>query len=209
MSYKYDKHYKASDLGGPELLSKEQLQKAAGISVNYTQLIRNLGVSDGSPARAKLKQKMIEFGIDSSHFIVGKVLLPEEEKIKKRKISQQRFSEKMSAQRKNPVFRAKFILQDLIREDKKEKFKDTDLTLEVVQELIANPCLYCGETELMMTLDRIDNSVGHVRKNVNPSCIRCNLLRRNMPYKAWIKLAPGVRKARETGKFGKWTGALW
>jgi hypothetical protein len=55
-----------------------------------------------------------------------------------------------------------------------------------------------------MTLDRIDNTIGHVKTNVKPACIRCNLLRRNMPYAAWLMLVPAVKKARKFGLFDGW-----
>jgi hypothetical protein len=57
-----------------------------------------------------------------------------------------------------------------------------------------------------MTLDRIDNKRGHSRANVVPACIRCNYARRDMPYAAWLCLAPGLRVALEQGLFGEWTG---
>jgi hypothetical protein len=57
-----------------------------------------------------------------------------------------------------------------------------------------------------MTLDRIDNFIGHVKTNVQPACIRCNYLRRDMPYEAWLIVAEGVRQARKAGAFADWVG---
>ena len=59
-----------------------------------------------------------------------------------------------------------------------------------------------------MTLDRIDNEIGHVFANVVGSCVRCNLIRRHMPYAAWMCIVPGLRKAREEGLFQGWTGEV-
>ena len=82
-----------------------------------------------------------------------------------------------------------------------------DMTVDFVRGLIGDGCSYCGESELRMTLDRIDNAVGHVTTNVVPACIRCNYMRRDMPHSAWLVLCPSVREARESGAFGNWTGS--
>lgn len=70
-------------------------------------------------------------------------------------------------------------------------------------------CFYCGAIDIKMTLDRIDNSIGHTRVNVNPSCVRCNGVRGNMPYAAWMAIVPAIKKAREDGLFGSWVGRVF
>jgi len=82
------------------------------------------------------------------------------------------------------------------------------MTVEFIQNLISQGCIYCGETTLRMTLDRKDNDLAHVKTNVVPACIRCNYARGNMPYEAWLFLAPGMRAAREAGVFGDWVGRI-
>ena len=100
---------------------------------------------------------------------------------------------------------SRFILEDSRRSDKKKGFAN-DLTKIFIDQLIIGGCRYCGETKLRMTLDRIDNSVGHLQSNVVPACIRCNLARGAMPYLAWLHLVPYVREANERGLFGTWNG---
>jgi hypothetical protein len=99
---------------------------------------------------------------------------------------------------------ARWILIDSKASDRKAKRDGFDLTRDFVEGLIARGCMYCGETALRMTLDRIDNDKGHTKENVNPACIRCNYLRRDMPYAAWLLLCPALRQARERGAFGDW-----
>jgi hypothetical protein len=70
--------------------------------------------------------------------------------------------------------------------------------------LLSGACTYCGETELQMSLDRINNTIGHLLSNVNSCCVRCNYLRRNMPYAAWIEIVPAIRIAREKRLFESW-----
>lgn len=97
----------------------------------------------------------------------------------------------------------KFILYDSRQSDKR-KGRPNDLTKEFIAEAIAPGCSYCGETELRMTLDRIDNDGGHTKDNVVPACYRCNHTRGNMPYEAWLYLTDGMRRARLSGSFGSW-----
>jgi hypothetical protein len=117
------------------------------------------------------------------------------------------YYEKEKAERKNPKFRAKYIVKDARTTDAR-RGRSNDLTLDWVQEVISKGCNYCGETKLQMTLDRIDNDKAHTRDNVVPACVRCNFIRKTMPYSAWLLLVNGVKKAKETGAFGDWTGAI-
>lgn len=94
------------------------------------------------------------------------------------------------------------------RESDRKNGRKNDLTIEFIRSLIADPCAYCGETSLRMTLDRKDNSLGHEQSNVIQACERCNYSRRNMPFEAWMVVADAMRKARELGLFGDWTGAI-
>src|SRR6185437_15881112 len=86
--------------------------------------------------------------------------------------------------RTNPIFRPKFIVQDSRKVDKR-KGRKNDLTEQLVRELIDMGCFYCLRKSSRMTLDRIDNTIGHVSTNVLPCCWRCNSIRTNMPYEAW------------------------
>lgn len=111
--------------------------------------------------------------------------------------------EKSRAHRqKNPV---PYVLADCRKFDKRSGWV-SDLTTRFVEELLSKPCSYCGEEEGRMSLDRIDNSIGHLQSNVVTSCLRCNYVRRDMPSEAWALVARGMREARERGLFGSWSG---
>lgn len=99
---------------------------------------------------------------------------------------------------------AVYIVQDARISDRKRGFGPNDLTVEFVEGLLKHGCAYCGGSELRMTLDRMDNAESHLRSNVQPCCLRCNLLRGSMPYEAWKCLVPAVRKAFRLGLFGSW-----
>ena len=111
-------------------------------------------------------------------------------------------------QRRDPRYRAKHIHHDSIQADRKRGLEH-DLTVDHIGALISEGCRYCGECDICMTLDRIDNAIGHMLANVVPACYRCNLIRRDMPYDAWMHVVPAIRDARERGLFGEWTGGIW
>lgn len=96
------------------------------------------------------------------------------------------------------------IYMDCKNKDRKSGFVGFDLDKEFIEGLISQGCIYCGETKLRMTLDRIDNSIGHLKCNVLPCCFRCNYIRGSMPFEAWQIIVPAVRQARESGLFGDW-----
>jgi hypothetical protein len=110
-------------------------------------------------------------------------------------------------ERRDPAFRAKYVIRDAIRMDRGSGIP-VDLTLDWVQMELAKGCSYCGGTDIKMTLDRIDNSKGHHKDNVVPACIRCNFIRKTMPYQAWLCLVPGLKEAQRRGLFEDWTGVF-
>lgn len=107
--------------------------------------------------------------------------------------------------RNNP---ARAVLEDTRKADRRCG-RDNDLDLLFVEQSFAvGVCSYCGETNLRLTLDRVDNALGHTKANVRVACERCNLTRGDMPIEAWIVVAEGMRKARELGLFTNWDGAI-
>jgi hypothetical protein len=107
--------------------------------------------------------------------------------------------------RRDPAFVGKHILEDSRRYDRKKGFSN-DLDLAFIEDQIKDGCSYCGDTEMRPSLDRIDNDRGHLKDNVVAACVRCNLVRGNMPHAAWLELCEGMRRARLKGLFGDWQG---
>jgi len=83
--------------------------------------------------------------------------------------------------------------------------RDNDLDLVYVRQQLAKPCTYCGSTS-KVGLDRLDNGIGHTRANCVPCCARCNYLRGDMPFNAWICLISGLKRANDMQAFGVWIG---
>jgi len=105
--------------------------------------------------------------------------------------------------RRDGFERDRWILVDSKHDDRRHG-RANNLDREFIQQQIANGCSYCGETEILIGLDRVDNALGHTKDNVRSACIRCNCLRRDMPFEAWLVLVPSVREARERGLFLNW-----
>ena len=105
--------------------------------------------------------------------------------------------------RKDPAKRANFILSACKNFDKRHGFV-CDLDLKFIQQTIAPGCSYCLDTIGQMTLDRIDNSMGHLKFNVVSCCFRCNYIRRNMPHAAWLVIVPAIKRAHQLGLFQEW-----
>lgn len=115
--------------------------------------------------------------------------------------------EKNRIARQDPESFYKFIYADARNSDRKFG-RDNDLDRESIRMIVNKPCTYCLLSNLRMTLDRVDNSLGHTKNNVIAACVRCNYLRRDMPYEAWMRIVPAIRLAAAEGLFGDWTGSI-
>lgn|GEM_PF-1385135 len=121
------------------------------------------------------------------------------------KVREQRQLDRRSRMRAAGIDLPRWILTDSRASDRKKGLSN-DLTKSFIAERIAQGCCYCGDKTIRMTLDRIDNNQGHTRNNVVPACIRCNYIRRDMPFEAWLLVTGAIREARKRGLFGEWTG---
>ena len=106
--------------------------------------------------------------------------------------------------RADPKNTASYIVKNSKRSDVVHN-RENNLTKDFVEAAIANGCSYCGDKETKMTMDRIDNTKGHTTDNVVAACYRCNMIRRSMPYPAWIQIVPAIRKTFEDGLFDDWS----
>ena len=87
----------------------------------------------------------------------------------------------------------------------KARGRNCDLTKEFIEEKISNGCSYCGERDIrLLGLDRVYNDLGHLKMNVVPACQRCNTLRRDMPYEAWLLFVPVIKDIISRDLFGDW-----
>lgn len=58
--------------------------------------------------------------------------------------------------------------------------RDFSISLEEFTGLIHSPCFYCGDAEVQMGVDRIDNNLGYTQDNVRSACPRCNIAKGKM-----------------------------
>lgn len=113
-----------------------------------------------------------------------------------------RSAAKNKQKRRDGEDRARFIIEDARNGDRKFG-RDCDLDRDFVESEITKGCSYCGSLA-RMTMDRIDNDLGHLKTNVAPACYRCNMIRRDMPHGAWMAIVPAIKAASDSGLFGDW-----
>lgn len=86
---------------------------------------------------------------------------------------------------------------------KKRNIK-SNLKLYDIRMLLHSMCYYCESSDIQIVLDRKDSSGGYTKDNVVPCCVRCNLIKSDMPYEAWKRLIPAVKNISKLGLFGSW-----
>jgi len=97
------------------------------------------------------------------------------------------------------------ILHNSRRMDKINN-RQNEMTREIIRNLLSKPCHYCESIDIKMSIDRIDNNIGHTILNTVPACIRCNNLKGSMPKEAWLYLVPKIKGITNIGLFGNWVG---
>lgn len=111
---------------------------------------------------------------------------------------------KIAINRASGIGRSADLLRSYKRSDKING-RCCDLTKEFIESYINKGCTYCGEKDIcLIGLDRIDNTLGHLKMNVVSACQRCNILRRDMPYEAWLLFVPVIKEAISRGFFNDW-----
>lgn len=84
-----------------------------------------------------------------------------------------------------------------------ERTDACDLTADEILTFITQPCVYCGTTKENRGLDRIDNSLPHVKGNVQTACGDCNIMRGARfsvdEMKIIGRAVAQIRAARDTG----------
>ena len=106
-----------------------------------------------------------------------------------------------------PEKRAYYLAEDMARADRQKGRKEHSISEEWIDNQISQPCSYCKQqlSKTDMTLDRVDNNLGHLEENLVPACKACNYFRRDMPYEAWLILAENMPKIVETGLLNGWS----
>ncbi len=88
-----------------------------------------------------------------------------------------------------------------VQDQKKDKYNENEfVTYDDVVNVLQSAqliCYYCSKPAKLLyddsrdmaqwSLERIDNELGHVRDNVELACLRCNLRRRVMYSKNYLK----------------------
>lgn len=87
----------------------------------------------------------------------------------------------------------------------RQKKRANDMTFDFVEREIQKPCAYCETTERTRSLDRKDSKIGHTMANSVSCCVRCNMIKRDMPYAAWWHFIDTLKMLEKTNAFGDWS----
>lgn len=88
------------------------------------------------------------------------------------------------------------------------KNKRESITLEEFKEMLAKTpkCFYCGHSDPPdLGLDRLDNTLGHLKENVVICCEKCNHILTDLPLPAKLCLKEGLRKIEKDNLLLNWT----
>lgn len=79
---------------------------------------------------------------------------------------------------KTPIGRALYLLCGYRKQDKRNGFDNViDFDAKwIVENIFSKSCPHCGETDwTKIGCNRLDNSKGHTKDNVEPCCTKCNI----------------------------------
>ena len=60
------------------------------------------------------------------------------------------------------------------------------ISIEEFESIVRQPCIYCGENEKRIGIDRVDNSVGYTKKNSVPCCKICNRMKMTLSLNEFL-----------------------
>ncbi len=60
------------------------------------------------------------------------------------------------------------------------------LSLEEFKEIVNQPCIYCGDREVRIGIDRVNNNYGYTKKNSAPCCPTCNYMKKTLTKKHFL-----------------------
>lgn len=60
------------------------------------------------------------------------------------------------------------------------------LTIDDFQKLITAECHYCGDSDVKLGYDRINNQIGYTLENVVPCCWKCNHMKYKCTKQEWF-----------------------
>ena len=84
----------------------------------------------------------------------------------------------MKEYRNTPLGRAQMLISNYIRNDRNNGFgKVVDFDARwIVENIMSKPCSHCGKTGWdKIGCNRIDNTKGHTKDNIEPCCRECNI----------------------------------
>lgn len=99
-----------------------------------------------------------------------------------KKCSSARSSARVRSERKIRYSRTWFSTKLYkIKKRAETKGLEFDLTIDFLEDFyLAIACIYCGENNQNVTIDRKDSNLGYTQSNCAPACFRCNAMKSNV-----------------------------
>lgn len=78
------------------------------------------------------------------------------------------------------------------------------MTFQDFKTLTSQPCSYCGDSQGLIGIDRIDSQKGYNKNNCTPACKYCNLMKLDYDLDFWLKhMEQILNYQKEKNKYAK------
>ena len=78
------------------------------------------------------------------------------------------------------------------KSDAKRRNYEWKLSFKDFEAFWQKPCFYCGDSIESIGLDRIDNNLGYIIKNLVPCCTRCNKAKHTASSEEFIEMCKKI-----------------
>lgn len=79
------------------------------------------------------------------------------------------------------------VLYQRLHANAKERNYECTLSKDDFTNIISKPCVYCGENEKRIGIDRKDSLQGYTKENSSPCCKVCNYMKRSLTVKDFLE----------------------
>jgi len=93
---------------------------------------------------------------------------------------------------------------NIYKKNARKRNIDFNLTFQDFKTLTSQPCSYCGDSQGLIGIDRIDSQKGYNKNNCTPACKYCNLMKLDYDLDFWLKhMEQILNYQKEKNKYAK------
>jgi hypothetical protein len=75
----------------------------------------------------------------------------------------------------------------VVREGAARADRAIDMSTDELTKLVTSPCHYCGFSDKLVGIDRVNNDIHYTLANCVPACKTCNFMKRTMTVEQWMQ----------------------